>query len=485
MLRKTKMKAGFFETDITPPYGMERAGSYRKITIAKILTPLKVRAAVFDNGKTQAAFAGIDACMIDSAACDDACEIVEKTCGIPRKNIMIAASHTHSGGAVNSLSDFSLNKETTPPDIYDLAVNKSAQPDPHFRDIVIKQLASAIIWAYENAEEALINFGSSSESRYVFNRRFRMKDGRTCTHPGKMNPEIVCPAGPIDPEVGVLGAWRKNGSLLGCVVNYACHGTVISSGTASADWIHYMQCAVKKIMGENSVAVFLNGASGDVTQVNNLSYEVSSGPELAFKLGTRVGAEVVKVLNENEPREYNTIDTQWKTLKIDRRPISAETLRKNKEILNSGISEDETKWTFAKEKIVYNYAYSQKPVADVNCQAIQIGNALFVSNPSEYFCQLGLDIKEASEFKYTFVVSLANGCVGYVPTPESFKPSGGGYETIISSYSNLEINAGTKIAETCINFSKNAKEETLSDPYANKIPAQKVWEYGAYPPELE
>jgi len=121
-------------------------------------------------------------------------------------------SHTHSGGAVNSLSCFGGNKEDTPADVYDLAINKSTQADPDYRKMVIRQLASAIIMADKNSEEALINFGSGAENRYVFNRRFRMKDGTTCTHPGAHNPEIDCPAGPVDPEVGQhVYAWIRDG----------------------------------------------------------------------------------------------------------------------------------------------------------------------------------------------------------------------------------------------------------------------------------
>ena len=39
-----------------------------------------------------------------------------------------------------------------------------------------------------------------------------MRDGRQMTHPGKGNAEIVRPAGPIDPEVGVLAARARTGS---------------------------------------------------------------------------------------------------------------------------------------------------------------------------------------------------------------------------------------------------------------------------------
>jgi hypothetical protein len=87
--------------------------------------------------------------------------------------------------------------------------------------------------------------------------------------------------------------------------------------------------------------------------------------------------------------------------------------------------------------------------------------------------------------QHTFVVSLANGIAGYVPTPESFEPSGGGYETILTSYSNLEINAGIKIADACIEFARKAEKETLPDPYTSRTPAKEIWSYGAFPPEVE
>ena len=116
---------------------------------------------------------------------------------------------------------------------------------------------------------------------------------------------------------------------------------------------------------------------------------------------------------------------------------------------------------------------------------MQVGSAVFVTTPAEYFCQFGLEIKAASGFPFTFPVGLANGCVGYVPTEDAFGPQGGGYETRLTSYSNLEINAGNQMRDAGIDLARRFKPGTVIEPPRRPPFTGKPWAYGNNRPERE
>src|SRR5690606_28539623 len=144
----------------------------------------------------------------------------------------------------------------------------------------------------------------------------------------------------------------------------------------------------------------------------------------------------------------------------------------------------QTEWLFAKEALLLDHLVAVAPEVEVEVQAIQIGPAVCISNPAEYFVEFGLEIKKQSPFPFTFPVELANGCVGYVPTEEAFGPHGGGYETRLTSYSNLEITAGRQFADTGI---KLANEMTPGEGPLLTLPPEvkSPWTYGNVAPELD
>ena len=122
---------------------------------------------------------------------------------------------------------------------------------------------------------------------------------------------------------------------------------------------------------------------------------------------------------------------------------------------------------------------------DAGAQAIQVGPVVALANPAEYFCQFGLDMRAKSRFPVTFIVELANDCVGYVPTEDALGPRGGGYETRLTSYSNLVPSAGRTICDALKGLAAGMKPGPV--PAAAQAPPfqGQPWSYGNLPPELD
>ena len=100
------MKAGFAERDITPEPGMEKPGGYGKAYHDEnVHDPCKIRASVFDDGKTRAALIGIDTLMVPQAFVQDVRARINQACGISPDAILIGASHSHSAGPLGMIQN--------------------------------------------------------------------------------------------------------------------------------------------------------------------------------------------------------------------------------------------------------------------------------------------------------------------------------------------------------------------------------------------
>lgn len=479
------LKAGFAERDITPEIGMEQPGGYGKAFHRTLHDPCKARAAVFDDGKKRVALVGIDALMIRRPSVERCRTAIKEKCGIPAEAVLISASHSHSSGPTGMVLPGEF--DDAPEFVRSLAYDESSCADAKYLALVEAQIIDAVVSADRDKVEVVYGVAKGVEDQVAYNRRFRMRGGLSATHPGKGNPDILEPAGPTDPEVGVLGVWNKDGKLLGTIVNFCCHATT-NPGGISANYIYYLERAVRGVMGdEKAVVVFLPGTSGDVTQVNNLSpFAPPAAEEWAHRVGGRVGAEAAKVLLSMPRGDAAAVDYRSTTLRIKRRAPSAARLERSLGLVRQDRkTADPTEWIFAKEIVLLNERLKKEPIANVEVQVLQVGPAVFVSNPAEYFCQYGLDIKSGSPFKFTFPVELANDCVGYVPTEEALGPRGGGYETRLTFYSNLEATAGRQIADAGIDLSRQLTPSPAPVPKAAPPFKGGGWTYGNVPPELE
>ena len=271
------MNAGFATACITPMPGKDVPGLFERRLALGVHDDLYVRAAALDDG-TKIALVQVDAIVVPEAVVKRAREEARRLCGIPAANCFIAATHTHSGGP--------------------LFGGFLSEPDETYMEFVAGQIAAAISEAFRTSRPALAGWNRSAAPGIAFNRRFLMQDGQQQTPPGKMHPGIVGAAGPEDASVTVLAfSDPRTFAPVGCIVNFACHATHMNGLLYSADYVKWVVDTLKSVYGSDFGVVFLNGACGDVTQVDNRSARpMELGPWWAERTGRSVGGAALRRL---------------------------------------------------------------------------------------------------------------------------------------------------------------------------------------------
>jgi hypothetical protein len=429
---------GFGTADITPPPGSQMPGGFFKHEGKEALDKLLAVACVVYDGTTAVALVGIDTLFITRPTVEAARRAIQKATDgkIPSDNILIGASHTHTGGPV--------------------ATCLGCDEDPDYTKKLAQGIASAVGDAWNSLHGAEIGVGTGTEGSISFNRRFLMRDGREITHPGKPGTphhvDIVAPAGPIDPDVGVLavrtpGGGMSGAKVTGIVVNFACHSTVVGGDQFSPDYAGYLRKHLRAHYGESTPVAFLLGACGDITQVDNQSTAVEFGTAHADMMGMKLAAATIRTIDRmawlRETPTSASVETALLPLRPDPDPDA------ERPAFGLGSDGDgKVGQVYAEERKLVAAERAKAPKIPCEVQAIRIGPLGIATNGSEYFCEHALRIKKASPFSPTWVVSLANESIGYVPTAQAFVS--GGYEPRTARSSKMSIETGQRLLETAL-----------------------------------
>jgi hypothetical protein len=427
------LQVGFGSGDITPDPGMQMPGGFFKRTGKGVRDRCLAVACVAHDGERTVALVGIDTLFITRAITDAARRAIFQATKIPGDAVLVGANHTHSGGPITSCL--------------------GCDADAAYEARVERGIVAAVTAAWGSLHAAEIGVGTGQEAGISFNRRFLMRDGREITHPGTPgtphHADIVAPAGPIDPDVGVLAARTPGGKVTGVVVSFACHSTVVGGDQFSPDYAGYLRKHLQAHFGAATPVVFLLGPCGDITQVDNLSAHVQFGPDYADMMGMKLAGEAARVIRRLAWLKEARVAAAAQIVPLSIRPEPDP----DRERPPFGLGGDNSKEqrieaVYAEERRLVAEERRRTPQIAAEVQAVRIGPLGVVSNGAEYFCEYGLRIKKASRHPFTWVASLANEWLGYVPTAQAFVA--GGYEPRTARSSKLAIDAGQRILETSL-----------------------------------
>jgi hypothetical protein len=431
------MNAGAATLDITPPVGVALAGSFSARYATGVADPLTCRAVVLEDESGpggRVALVLCDLICMPGTVVQAVREALARGADVPPDRVLIAGTHTHTAASPTGLLG-------TPP----ASAYMAALPD---------RIATAIGMAAQRLRPARATWGAGEEGGQVFNRRFRMRDGTVRMNPGRRNPDALAPAGPVDPEVGVLWIEGQDGAPIASLASYALHyvGTD-SSSHVSADYFGAYDRWLRRLFGPELVPFLFNGASGDVNNVDPHDPQQPSGRRQAERVAGILAGETLRVVQRAAPGATGavTLGAAAARLPFRRKAITAQDLEVAGRLLalpedvppaqlraRAGIGPDGPfSWVVGQplpDAVIVQYAAECRRVAELpeaqetELIALRVGDCAWVGLPGEIFVELGLAIKARSPFAPTLVASLANDYVGYVPTRRAVEVEGG-YET--------------------------------------------------------
>lgn len=418
-LTAADLRMGAAQVKITPALGTPMAGYYNERAAAGVHDDLWAKSIVIDDGTTSAALVALDIITTQREFVQEARRLVKEATGIPGENVMISATHAHTGPVISGSSSRTA------------AFGGSQSLAEAYTKALPGLIAQSVSLARSRLAPAKVLAGLGREDRLSFNRRFHMKDGSVGWNPGRLNPKILRPAGPIDPTLPVLHFVSPEGKPLAIYVNFSMHLDTVGGLEISADYPYVLAGLLSAVKGAEMLTMFTLGTAGDINHINVAWPGQPKGHAEAARIGTILAGDVLRTLHELEELPDPAVRCLSATVELPLPALEPDDVRRAQDTLarrGQGGKEPTFLEVVDAFKILDVDARRGRP-HEVEVQVIALGrDVALVSLPGEIFVELGLAIKQASPFKYTAIAELANGSIGYVPTRQAWTQ--GNYEVV-------------------------------------------------------
>jgi hypothetical protein len=196
--------------------------------------------------------------------------------------------------------------------------------------------------------------------------------------------------------------------------------------------------------GHEFVSIFATGTCGDINHIDVNNNSPLLGLAMTEHIGVKLGEDVFAAVPNLAAQDQASLAVRQKKIEVPAQKFAASDIAKAKERLTKiGTREMpflEEVETYKVVDVAEEYASGSIPIEVV---AIRLSrDVAIVTLPGEVFVELGLAIKQASPFKTTLVVELANDCPAYIPTKKAFAE--GSYEIVNS---RVASGGGEKMVE--------------------------------------
>jgi putative heme-binding domain-containing protein len=270
------LKAGVGRADITPAGPIWLSGyAARTHPSDGALHKLWAKALAIESGPGErVVIVSTDVVGIPRAVADDVAARVERQYGIRRAQILLNASHTHTGPVVWS----NLNNLTVfPPEEQAKLVVYARK----FADDIVAAVGEAV----RDLAPATVEYGSGTAG-FAANRRVASANGYKIG---------VNPGGPTDRTVPVLKITGVDGKVRAVLFGYACHNTTLTGEVyqLSGDYAGFAAAEIEaKHPGSTALFLMLCGADQNPNPRGTIELGRKWGGELASEVDRVISAKM-------------------------------------------------------------------------------------------------------------------------------------------------------------------------------------------------
>ena len=327
---------------------------------------LFIRALVLENGGTRVAIVNVDNLGWPAALGNKSRALIK---GIAPENILIGATHTHSG-----------------PDAYAFPNEKGESfADLKYLDWCVQQMADAVNEAVKNLESASLKIAvGEAKGKIAYNYYADQL---------------------YDPRCGIIQAiatsGQKKGKAIATLVNYAIHPEVIGSGRGilSPDLCGPLYDRIEAKGG--GTALFMNGAQGGMVTADNRreNKEEANNWEECKRIGELLADEALRIVGSAPLQENPSLFCASRQIEF---PVDSEIMRfilKNSPIKNKMSGENKV---------------------STQLNLLNIGTAQILSVPGEALPNIGFYVKRKMNTNQPFLFGLTNDAFGYMLTKVDF-----------------------------------------------------------------
>jgi hypothetical protein len=401
----TVLQLGTAKVDITPSYPVPLAGfTHRKGCFEDVMHRLYVRIWYFqqsdeDGTVRRSLLIQADLIWWGSDRVPGIRQSLAEQWGLDEENIILHATHTHSGPQTSNQFTPSLGS-----------------PDPAYLDNLALLIAKGVELAVNNVEPVTIERGIGHCELGVYRRK--LVDGQVKMAPNEM--------GPTDPELNVFRFRTNSDKIKGVMAHYTCHPTTTGDNFISSEFPGIAMEQVERKLSPGTVASFLQGCCGDIRPALIREGNFYRGNDNDVqRLGEHLADAIEKVLlGDMQPVAPSMMRSRVQTVELPIQQLPSrsrlEHLRKSEGVYGE--------WS----RMMLDEPSRLQLSLPLELTLLHVANGLsFLAMNGEVVVDYGLFIKRRSGGRI-LPLPYSNGMIGYVPSAKQVEE--GGYEGEDSAY---------------------------------------------------